>query len=236
MSPCHLLLAGLIPTLKPTLELIPDVRRANDCEARSPTTSSSLARLRRPRLVVPAGTERAATKPLKTDPGRRTVRLRLAARILGAWAVVAMSACGEVPVEDATDANGVIDTTRPGPLMRPGQDCGRCHSATSTGDVGPTWTAAGTIFADPQADSLAGVEGVLVRLTDSEGRTRETTTNQVGNFWFDAELAPPLQVELVHNGVVTRMGSPAPSGYCAACHTAVNPLGPPGRVFVPGAR
>lgn len=151
-------------------------------------------------------------------------------RALGALALVAAAACGTAPPDDSSDP---IDTTTPGPFMRPGQDCGRCHSSTSTGDVGPTWTAAGTIYAEPQGDALAGVEGVLVRLTDSEGRTRETTTNKVGNFWFDEELVPPLQVELVHNGTVTRMGRPAPSGYCAACHTAVNPLGPPGRVFVP---
>jgi mono/diheme cytochrome c family protein len=139
--------------------------------------------------------------------------------------LVAATACGPAPAPQ-------IDTTTPGPLMRPGQDCGRCHSATSTGEVGPTWSAAGTIYADPQAEPLEGVEGVIVRLTDADGVVLEATTNEVGNFWFSSLLTPPLQVELIHDGRSTKMAGLAPSGYCAACHTAKDPLGPPGRVFI----
>jgi hypothetical protein len=128
------------------------------------------------------------------------------------------------------------DTDTPGPRMRPGQDCGRCHAATSTGEVGPTWSAGGTVFSDPQADALAGLVGVMVRLTDNDGVVHETTTNDVGNFYFAEAFAPPLRVELIHNGKSTKMAGEAPSGYCAACHTATNPLGPPGRVFVDDAR
>jgi hypothetical protein len=182
--------------------------------------------------IVSGAEPSAACVERSAAVGARNGGRRRAGHTVGAFLLAVLTACGEAPTDETNAANSGIDTTLPGPFMRPGQDCGRCHSSTSTGDVGPTWTAAGTIFADPQADAEAGVQGVLVRLTDSEGRTRETTTNEVGNFWFATELVPPLQVELVHNGTVTRMASPAPSGYCAACHTAVNPLGPPGRVFV----
>jgi mono/diheme cytochrome c family protein len=141
--------------------------------------------------------------------------------------LIAVVSCGDGSSPDAYDPH------LPGPLMRPGQDCGRCHSDAGGAESGPPWSAAGTIYGTPDADAGDGVAGVVVRLTDSTGRTRETTTNEVGNFWFEEPLEPPLIVELVHAGNTTRMSSPAPSGYCAACHTAVDPLGPPGRVFVP---
>jgi mono/diheme cytochrome c family protein len=125
-------------------------------------------------------------------------------------------------------------TNVPGPAMRPGQDCGRCHGGTGE-EQGPLWAAAGTIYAAPQADANDGLEGVTVTLTDDTGRSVSTTTNEVGNFWFDEDMQPPFTVELSHQGVTTRMGGPAPSGYCAACHTAERPLGPPGRVFISAA-
>ncbi len=138
---------------------------------------------------------------------------------------IGVGACG--------DGAEPYNPNAPGPNMRPGQDCGRCHSSSNSGDeVGPTWSAAGTIYLDPQADALAGAAGVVVRLTDSLGVVHETTTNDVGNFFFEEGFDPPFDVELVHEGRSTRMSGRAPSGYCAACHTAVNPLGPPGRVFV----
>lgn len=125
------------------------------------------------------------------------------------------------------------DPTAPGPRMRPGADCGRCHSATSTSPRGPTWSAAGTIYAAPKAEAFAGLRGVTVRLTDAQGRVAETVTNDVGNFYFAEELEPPFAVLLERDGVETAMPIPAASGYCAACHTAERPLGgAPGRVFL----
>jgi hypothetical protein len=129
---------------------------------------------------------------------------------------------------------GACDTSNlPGPTMRPGQDCGRCHGGTGS-EQGPLWAAAGTIYASPQADKNDGLEGVTITITASDGTTATTTTNEVGNFWFDADMQPPFTVELTHQGRSARMQGPAPSGYCAACHTAENPLGPPGRVFIGG--
>lgn len=128
------------------------------------------------------------------------------------------------------------ERTAPGPLMRPGEDCGRCHSATSTSPRGPTWSAAGTIYAEPKADALAGLVGVTVRLTDAHGRVAETVTNEAGNFYFPEELAAPFDVVIERDGVQAVMPIPAASGYCAACHTAERPLGgAPGRVFLPVA-
>lgn len=133
-----------------------------------------------------------------------------------------------------------------GPLMKPGQDCLRCHGGSAveneSSDEGSadersgdarTWEAAGTIYADPQAAASAGVKDAEILIVDSTGRALTLHSNSVGNFYTAETLHPPLTVQAQRNGVRMAMNMPAPDGACNRCHRQPPEDGAPGRLFVP---
>jgi hypothetical protein len=102
-----------------------------------------------------------------------------------------------------------------GPTMQPGRDCQECHNR---GDGSPSFTAAGTVFTNPGDATGAGVEGVRVVLTGTDGRTVTVKSNQSGNFYTRESLAFPLTARLEGNGVTRVMSDPVPHGECNFCH------------------
>ena len=100
-----------------------------------------------------------------------------------------------------------------GPEMRPGEDCLSCHRSGGEGES--SFSAAGTVF----DASGAGVSGVTVTITDAGSTTRTTTSNAVGNFFFEQALAAPLTIKLSKAGTEVSMPIPAESGACNSCHS-----------------
>lgn len=136
----------------------------------------------------------------------------------------------------ATDDGGPFGF-RTGPLMKPGDNCVRCHRAERTQyPSAPDWTAAGTVYPGPDSPVADGMPGVTVVLSDADGGVIETlTTNSVGNFYTDTPLPADFRVALEYLGERIAMPCAPPSGGCAACHT-IPPIGTaPGRIFIPQA-
>jgi cytochrome c553 len=114
-------------------------------------------------------------------------------------------------------------TPENGPLMRPGEDCMRCHGGHGgEEEEGPRWTVAGTAYGPGAA---AGVQDVHVQVTDRNGKLVSMRTNGVGNFYSAEDLALPFtNVCVERGGVVTCMRSaeagPAAfaTGACNSCH------------------
>jgi hypothetical protein len=120
-----------------------------------------------------------------------------------------------------------------GPLMRPGEDCMRCH-ASGKHEEAPSWTIAGTIYGAQDAAVEAGLEGALVHIIDAKGATTTMRTNQAGNFYSADAVAFPVQVAFVErNGVTTYMQRPIDTGACNSCHTLPPDNGAPGRIAAP---
>jgi hypothetical protein len=126
-----------------------------------------------------------------------------------------------------------IGGDRESPFMHPGLSCIGCHARGE----GPRFQAAGTVYTDiDEKDDYLGVAGVTVQLTDAKGKALKLVTNKAGNFFSggrDAALAFPVTVKLFKGAAERDMGSPAPIGDCAACHTAAGKNGAPGRVMAP---
>ncbi len=115
------------------------------------------------------------------------------------------------------------------PMMRPGEDCLRCHS----GERAQQWTLAGTLFSSPSAATDAGLDGASVLVTDANNRSLTLRTNGAGNFYTAESLAFPLRVEVQKDGVSVGMAMAVPSGGCNACHTQPPLSGAPGRIYLP---
>jgi hypothetical protein len=144
--------------------------------------------------------------------------------------LVGLAACGAEQGSSTTGAQRV--ELEPGPRMRAGDNCLRCHSALS-GTGAPVWTAAGTVYPSADARRTTGVEGATVVLTDPAGKVVRLITNEVGNFWTDEPLATDFRVRLEYEGRVADMPIPPPAGSCNACHS-VPPVGEAlGRIRVP---
>jgi hypothetical protein len=127
----------------------------------------------------------------------------------------------------------------PGPRMRPGDNCLRCHNDKSTTGA-PPWTAAGTVYARPDAERTEGLAGVKVVLKDAKGKTVTLITNEVGNFWTAEPLEAPFVPTLERDGRTIAMPYAPPAGSCNACHSipsvGANPATgarTPGRIFAP---
>jgi hypothetical protein len=101
------------------------------------------------------------------------------------------------------------------PMMKPGEDCLRCHGSGG----GLHWYAAGTVYADPQAAAGDGIQGAEVVITDANQRTISLKTNGAGNFYTAETLVFPATVEVRRNGKVNQMPTQAPQGGCNSCHT-----------------
>jgi hypothetical protein len=132
----------------------------------------------------------------------------------------------------AAEPEPVAEVT--GPLMRPGQDCLRCHSERGT--VGaPPWSVAGTVFPERGAAADTGVSGVRVFVSDARDRSVELSSNSAGNFYTDEPLEVPLRVAIEYQGRRREMPMRAPSGGCNACHSAQPIGGTEGRLYLPDA-
>lgn len=130
---------------------------------------------------------------------------------------------------EAGDSSPGAATT--GPLMRPGDNCLRCHN--DTGTVGaPTWSAAGTLFPSFAADPSEGVADAVIRIADRDGTVVELTTNEAGNFYTAEPLLPPLHVTLIQGDRTLEMPVPAPAGSCNACHSLPSVGGAQGRIAI----
>jgi len=124
-----------------------------------------------------------------------------------------------------------------GPLMRPGDNCLRCHrDERSDYPSAPSWTAAGTVFPGPDSQASDGVPDVRVLLFGADGALLETlVTNEAGNFYTDAKLPEGFRVALEYEDERIDMPCPPPTGGCAACHGVPAVGGAPGRLFIPQA-
>lgn len=137
----------------------------------------------------------------------------------GLW----LAACGPPPC-DVSQAFALEAGEKTGPLMRPGQNCLRCHTAGGQAAAKP-FSVGGTVFPKPDAGLCEGVAGVTVRVTDAKGKRVELTTNQAGNFWTAEPLEPPLSMEAERDGRIKKMPVTAPTGGCALCHSVPDAVG-----------
>lgn len=120
-----------------------------------------------------------------------------------------------------------------GPLMRPGDDCLRCHSADSDYPQAPHWTLAGTVFPTLDARSDAGLSEARVLVSSNQGEQLfALTTNQVGNFYTDTPVPQGFRVAVEYQGQRIEMPCPPPAGNCGACHSLPPIGGPQGRITV----
>jgi hypothetical protein len=130
-----------------------------------------------------------------------------------------------------------------GPLMRPGEDCIRCHGGevvpNTPADAGfeprhaRTWTIAGTLYDTLDADPNSGILGASVDITDANGWSFQLRSNLAGNFYSAESVAFPLQVCVEYGGNRTCQQSPVAYGSCNACHTVPPTNGAQGRITVP---
>lgn len=129
----------------------------------------------------------------------------------------------------------------PSEWHRPGQPCLLCHGPY--GGAHPEMSVAGTIFATPEkkGEAPAGVEKVIVTVTDSFGDVVEKKTNCIGNFFITTEewqpgfpLAAKIEYpSLTGDGttpayMATRIGR---DGSCAGCHEGPRSPSTPGSIY-----
>ncbi len=134
---------------------------------------------------------------------------------------------GAPPEVCSTQETSLVDE---GENMEPGGDCIFCHAS----DEGPRYTIAGTVMgALDDDDRCAGVDGVTVEITDANGQVISLTTNAVGNFFYQGELASPYSAKVRRGDQEVAMASAQSSGDCASCHTAQGVSGAPGRIVAP---
>ncbi len=133
----------------------------------------------------------------------------------------------------------VACTPENGPLMRPGEDCLRCHGGSPYGSQGQEvhhatpWSLAGTVYSEVNANANAGIEGVDVQVTDANGFAFTLHTNLVGNFYSAETVTFPVRVCVSRAGSARCMESPSPNGACNYCH-ALPPKGDAdGRIAAP---
>jgi hypothetical protein len=121
-------------------------------------------------------------------------------------------------------------------LMHPGMSCIACHAAEGEG---PDYAVAGTVFGDyDEPDDCAGVDGLTVEITGSDGVDFALPSNAAGNFRLRARdadsLVLPFTARVIDGaGNVREMTTPQSSGDCPSCHTASGAGGAPGRIVAP---
>ncbi|MBN1961992.1 MAG: hypothetical protein JW841_13685 [Deltaproteobacteria bacterium] len=113
------------------------------------------------------------------------------------------------------------------PLMNPGDNCISCHD----GSEASKFTAAGTVYADPEAAADSGLAGVEIHITDSEGHSVTLKSNDAGNFYTAEKLTPPLNKEVRKNGITISSSTQADTGACATCHTIPPAQQTSGRIY-----
>ncbi|MGC4119749.1 MAG: hypothetical protein QM765_35285 [Myxococcales bacterium] len=113
------------------------------------------------------------------------------------------------------------------PVMRPGDNCQRCHSDTGNAR---RWTLAGTVYQFPRDAADQGTQGVRVTITDSAGRRITLASNGAGNFYSAEGLVPPFAAQVEYAGRTSTMLQPQ-AGTCNGCHTLPPQSGAPGRIY-----
>jgi hypothetical protein len=143
-----------------------------------------------------------------------------------AWAFACGMALFACASDGGSSTSGVsaVDPNTPGPLMRPGQNCLRCHGPNREAASKP-WSAGGTVYPSPDSPVDKGMAGVSVLLVDAAGKRVTLTTNAVGNFYTAEPLKGPINVTLEKDGKVKKMPRGAPAGSCGACHSYPDPTG-----------
>ena len=125
-------------------------------------------------------------------------------------------------------APGVSGCGGEGADMLPGSDCVSCHQRGGA-DEAPSWSAAGTLFAD--LDGSAGVRSARVIITDSLGTEESLTTTSSGNFYTNARLVPPLSARVEFEDRTVEMAATVDTGACNSCHSCEGSAG--GKLFAP---
>jgi hypothetical protein len=127
-----------------------------------------------------------------------------------------------------------------GPLMRPGDDCLRCHGGATPGTSlgletrhAGAWSLAGTVYATLDAPTDAGVEGARIQVTDAKGFNFELQSNLAGNFYSAESVTFPLHVCVERHGQLNCMDTPSPHGACNYCHTVPGREQADGRIAAP---
>lgn len=136
----------------------------------------------------------------------------------------------------AAEADGTpaVDRSKPGPLMRSGENCLSCHR--TGGQAGnKVWSAAGTVFTSATSAQDEGVEGATITIEDANGKTVNLESNAVGNFYTAEPLVKPLQMRIAYQGKSAAMPIPLNAdGACNACHSHPDPIGgAAGRIRIP---
>jgi hypothetical protein len=118
-----------------------------------------------------------------------------------------------------------------GPLHRPGQPCGACHSPEG---IATSFTVAGTVYRDPK--TKVPVADVVVLLIDAEGTKFTVNTNCVGNFYVkpnEFSMRPPMWTSVQLGDVPFKMESPFHREVsCAVCHFDPEGSDTAGHLFV----
>ncbi|MCP4809558.1 MAG: hypothetical protein GY913_07325 [Proteobacteria bacterium] len=102
-----------------------------------------------------------------------------------------------------------------GANMLPGSDCLVCHERGGPSDA-TAYQFGGTVYSDDLGTD--GLEGVIVRVTDTRGEVLEMKSSRVGNFYSRSDLQPPMYVEVERDGWITEMVDPIETGDCNSCH------------------
>jgi len=142
------------------------------------------------------------------------------------WLALVLGSCGSEVAESPAEAHSQpqsvgpcadrFDWGRGGEWMFPGTDCLACHRAG--GSARTLFSVAGTVFRD--AACPEGVAGVVVEISDTGGKRIDLTSNEVGNFFSDQPLTPPLRIVVHDDASERRMLLMAPHGSCnqSSCH------------------
>ena len=130
----------------------------------------------------------------------------------------------------AVGCEGVENGDEDGALMKPGEDCMRCHDGSGEA---PRLGIAGTVFSCADAATGAGLGGVTVVLTNESGdEIKHLTSNAAGNFYTSMALPAGTRVRVEQNGAILEMGAAPSSGACNSCHTVPAQGYAPGRLYI----
>lgn len=120
---------------------------------------------------------------------------------------------------------------RESPAMRPGGACITCHTIRG----GPAYTIAGTVY--PTAHEPNDCNGVNSKLTvvvtDKNGTVTNIPVNSVGNFYSQANVVAPFQVQVTDGSKTRAMTGTLTAGDCNSCHTPTGANNAPGRIMAP---
>ena len=148
-------------------------------------------------------------------------------------AVAALAACDPVQDQKTASLGDEAPGVRKGPTHRPGQPCTWCHDGALFDP--PAFSVAGTVFESPS--KLVGVSGATVTMTDSAGKSYQTTSNEVGNFYVTPDqwtphFPIPTTVIEYSQRKITMYSEISWSSSCAECHGLTAGPSSPGPVVV----